>query len=240
MSESLLKLGTFSFEGLESPERIMVTSKQRIAIHHLGSGFSVADCLGEDCGSVTFRGIFTGSRAESRIRALEYLKLQGNSLPLIWRSKTLTVIIQDLELNYSSDRWVPYKLCCIVISQNVPKKISGSPDTRVSDMINLMQNASLSPTLAQTTAILNLAAMNYDIASGADLQQAESLITSLDTQITELENFSIGCVDDATLPENPPNQIATVVANAGSLASLLLARNRLMDITVRAESIIQT
>jgi hypothetical protein len=107
-------------------------------------------------------------------------------------------------------------------------------------MINLMQNASLSPTLAQTTAILNLAAMNYDIASGADLQQAESLITSLDTQITELENFSIGCVDDATLPENPPNQIATVVANAGSLASLLLARNRLMDITVRAESIIQT
>jgi hypothetical protein len=239
MTESLLKLGSFSFEGLESPERILVTSKQRIALHHLGSGFSEADCLGEDCGSVTFQGIFTGARAEERIRALELLKLQSNSLALTWHSKTLLVIIQELELNYSSTRWIPYKLRCVVIGSNTRNAVLASPDTQVGEMIGLMQHTGLSPTSAQTIAILNLAAMNYDVVPSDELQQAEALISEIDSQIATFENMTSLGFDNDTIAESPVIQIATTVANSGSLASLFLARNRLMNITVRAESVIQ-
>jgi hypothetical protein len=240
MTESLLKLGTFSFEGLESPERIVVSSKQRIALHHLGSGFTVADCLGEDIGIVTFRGIFSGAHAEDRVRAVEYLKLQGSSLPLTWRSKTLLVVIRDFELNYSSSRWIPYKLCCIVTGSHARNNLTGSPDKRVNDMIGLMQNAGLSPTASQTAAVLGLAAMNYDVAPSDQLNQANTLLSSINTQIAELGDFASDISEHTSISEGPANYIAEVGANVGYLASSFLARNRLMEIIVRAQNRMQS
>ena len=66
MSEFLLTLGSFSFQGFDSPSSILVKSKQRLAIHHLGSGFSTVDCLGEDNEVASFHGTFTGANAAAR------------------------------------------------------------------------------------------------------------------------------------------------------------------------------
>src|SRR5580704_3308322 len=102
MSTPLLTLGPFSFAGLESPEQVLLKSKQRLAVHHLGSGSTAVDSLGEDFEIASFRGVFSGINAASRIRSIEYLRLQGTPLLLTWGSKTLSVLIREFELSYSS------------------------------------------------------------------------------------------------------------------------------------------
>ena len=72
-TNSQLTLGPFIFEGLEVPERIVLKSRQRVIVHHLGSGASAMDSLGEDPQSITFQGTFTGPNTANRIRSIDHL-----------------------------------------------------------------------------------------------------------------------------------------------------------------------
>ena len=145
MSYPLLTLGPFSFEGLESPQKIQLKTKQRISgVHHLGSGLSAIDYLGNDYEIVSFRGIFSGQNAADRIRSIDYLRILGAPLVLSWSSGgALSVIIRQFELDYSSDRWIPYLLSCYIV-RSVGSRVeypadvmSTSPSTQVSDLCGL-------------------------------------------------------------------------------------------------------
>ena len=246
MSDSLLTLGTFSFEGLESPERIHLKAKQRIAVHHLGSGVSISDCLGEDCEVISFRGIFSGLIAAERIRSIDYLRLQGQPLRLTWGSQTLSVLIQEFELDYSSNLWVPYKISCYVVRSAGPGSevqadlVIASPVTQVGDMVDLLQGTGADPTSVQTAALTALATLNYDIPSQDALAETQYLISSINEQLEALAAVLQGSSrsgNGLTLRETP--WIADSVANSGTEAALVLARNRVISVVVTAEGINQ-
>jgi hypothetical protein len=239
VSTPLLTLGSFSFEGLESPELIRLKAKQRLAVHHLGSGASITDSLGQEFETASFRGIFSGSNASDRIRSIQYLRLLGTPLPLTWGSTTLFVVIQEFELSYSSNQWVPYNLTCCVIrskganAQAVPDLAFASPDTQVHDILGLLEDVALTPSPNQLTGLVELAGLNYDAAPPYALQQAMELLASLDNQIalesvTQTPNIVSG-----------PGSYCDVVAGFGQQATLGLARNRLISITVSAECVNQ-
>jgi hypothetical protein len=246
MATSLLTLGSFSFDGFESPERIVLKSKQRLVIHHLASGYSSADSLGQDCDIVSFQGIFTGTNALTRIRSLEYIRIQGQPVPLIWGSKTLSVIIQSFELSYLSNQWIPYKIACIVDGSRgsqpeIPQDpISSSPDTQVSDILSLLQSTSLNTTSAQITALVELAGLNYDMAPPDALQQAQQLANMVNTQVMALDSYlqaqplAVAASIDALV-----SGLAGLTAISGQEASLVLAGNRLMSVIVTAQNIDQ-
>jgi hypothetical protein len=78
--------------------------------------------------------------------------------------------------------------------------------------------------------------MNYDIAPADELNQAEALANSIDSQIDSLSNVTS---EDAVIimsSSSPASQIASIIADSGIVVSLILARNRLSAITVRAEN----
>jgi hypothetical protein len=241
MSNSLLTLGSFSFTDLECPDRIILKARQRLAVHHMGSGASVTDSLGDDCETASFRGTFTGPNTAARIRAIEYMRLRAAPLRLTWALKSLTVIIQEFELEYTSSQWIPYRLLCYVVRSNSagtnaePDSVSGSSDTQVGDILSLLGGGGMLPTSIQTAALLSLAGLDYDIAPSDAVSQALELLGMIDDQ---LASTAIDLGDSAlSIPmfiqgAGPP--IGSVVAAAGQEAALVLARNRLMDITVRA------
>jgi hypothetical protein len=239
MSSPLLTLGPFSFEGLESPELIQLKAKQRLAVHHLGSGSSITDSLGQDFETASFRGIFAGSNAATRIRSIEYLRLLGEPLPLTWGSTTLFVIIQEFELTYSSNQWVPYKLSCYVMRSRDAQVLTArdlafaSPDSQTGDILDLLQDVDLIPTSAQIAALVELAALNYDTAPLDALQQAMELLGSLDNQIAS-PSFAQNTNGLSIL-----KSYGDIVADMGQQAILGLARNRLINITVSAECVNQ-
>jgi hypothetical protein len=242
MPTPLLTLGPFSFEGLESPERILLKSKQRLVVHHLGSGSSTVDSLGEDYEIVSFRGVFSGRSATARIRTIEHLKIQGNPLPLVWSSRLLSVIIHGFELNYTSARWIPYKLICYVVHPIDPLLalaadiMSASPAAQVDDIVTLLGYTMVSPLPLEITGLLELAEMNYDTPPTGALQRGREFSRRVEGRIAILELARQQRLSDPIQSSNANGRdLAAKVADAGEQANLILARGRLTDITVRAE-----
>lgn len=246
MSNVLLTLGSFSFEGLESPGQILLKTKQRLAIHHLGSGSSTVDSLGKDIEIVTFRGIFTGAAAADRIQSIEYLRSQGAPLPLIWGSRTLTVLIEEFELNYTTNQWVPYKLSCYVVpsvsdgANRTTDETVMSPNQQVTDIIGLLQNTDVTLTPNQTSALLVLAGTDFDTPPSDSLQQANDVLSSIESQLSSLvPALLIGTNGVSVSPHGEALLLTQIVSDASLQVTLLLARNRLMDISVTAVAVNQ-
>ena len=225
--------------------------KQRLAVHRLGSGRAVADSLGEDCEIVSFRGIFSGVNAVDRIRSVDCLRQQGAPLELRWGSKVLSVIIQQFELDYSSDLWVPYQLCCYVVGSGnlgadaLVEIIQSSPVTQVSDILGLLQNCLLQnsgagPTSDQSIALVDLATPSYDAPSPQSLGLARKLVDTIDSRLSTIRatpHPGDSNPLELSYGENP--NLGDTITNSGFRCVLILSRNRIMDIIVRAEDVNQ-
>jgi hypothetical protein len=246
MSNSLLSLGGFAFVGLESPEKVLVKAKQRLTVHLLGSGQSTTDYLGEDCETVSFRGIFSGPTAANRIRSLDHLRTLGTPLVLAWNASTLLVMIKQLELDYSSARWITYKLSCYVVRsvsagmEDPTDLMSASPDAQVSDMLSLLGNTSIVPTPGQADAIRTLAALEFDTPPPDALLQARDLVGAIDDQLA----ISTGTSQNANLPDQMSTMekaslMAVLVSQCGQQAALILGRNRVVSVITGAEGVSQ-
>jgi hypothetical protein len=243
MPNYLFSLGSFSFKGLESPDKVTLRSKQRLVVHHLGSGLSVTDSLGDDFQIANFGGFFTGPDAPTRIRLIDGLRTAGMPLALTWDSLTLSVIIQDFELTYLSSQWIKYKLSCRVIqskysdsrlSQYVP---SASASTQLSDIVGLLQNTGLTATFSQSTALFQLATMNYDTASQTALASTQELFGLINNTISTLDKpTQTGIAEAVNANGDYASWFIGFVKKTGQQASLIGARNRVRDICVRAEA----
>ena len=242
MSNPLLTLGPFSFVGLESPERIQLKTKQRLAVHHLGSGNSTIDYLGNDYETVSFRGIFSGTDAADRIRSIDHLRVLGEPLVLSWSSKALSVIIRQFELDYSSDRWIPYRLSCYVIrsvnagTDDPTDVLSVSPGAQASDVLSLLGGTDINPTSDQIDALLTLAAPNLGMPPSEALGQVQDLVKSIDDQLTTLNDEP---QNDEFAGQGSPIEyaayLAALVADCGQQVALTLGRNRVISIITYAE-----
>jgi hypothetical protein len=237
-------MGSISFEGLEVPERVLLRTKRRLVIHSLGSGASLIDSLGEEVEVITFNGIFSGTDAIRRIRSIEFLRSQGEPVGLTWASKTLSVVIREFNLNYSSNQWITYQLSCYVVdsanSNGTPlaNEVLGSANAQADDIVGLLQNTGLSPTVDQTSALVMLATLNYDIAPSDALQQANTLLESINSQLESLDQVVIyDSAGVAGRPEAQAQSFLGTVSNAGQQAALTLASYRLMNVSVRAKSV---
>jgi hypothetical protein len=246
MPNSLLTLGAFSFEGLEAPEHIQLKTKQRLAVHHLGSGASTVDYLGDDCEIVSFRGIFSGLNTADRIRSIDYLRVLGAPQVLSWNSRMLSVIIDLFELDYSSDRWIPYRISCYVVRSinagfdDPTDVLFMSPATQVSDMLDLLANTPINPSPGQTEALLTLATLNFDTPPSGAVDQAQDLANSIDGQLALLDDAlqNVNPIDQG-LPPGDASHMFALVANYGRQTALLLGLNRAISILTCAEDVNQ-
>lgn len=246
MSTALLSLGPFAFEGLESPEQIILRSKQRLIVHHLASGATITNSLGEDCETAIFEGIFAGTDAAARVQLIEGLKSMGAPLPLIWGTRSLLVIIQEFALNYISNQWIPYRLTCLVArsaSQWIGMAVDEllvTPVTQVNDVIAMLASTGISATAPQTAALVELANQNYDVVPPAAMRSARPLGDMVNNKIA---------TEELALRNNPANAteltgqeaqwLGDIVENVGLQAALVLARNQLTALFVSAASVNQ-
>jgi len=241
MGNSFLRLGSFSFEGLESPEKIAVQSRQRLSVHHLGSGSSVTDSIGSDCETVSFSGVFSGSNATARSQLIDFLRQQGGPLRLVWGSFALDVIISRFQLSFTSDYWIPYRLLCSVTSSSYngalgPQDILAStPDAQVSGIALLLQDTPITLSSGQIVALTALAGQNHDVAPASLLVEGYGALSAIDSQIGTGSSISSFNTSSAQTSINCIAQDLNILAaSSAEQALLMLSRNRLAAILVAA------
>lgn len=244
MPNPLLTLGTFSFEGLESPDRIVLKNRQRLVVHHLGSGLSKVDSLGGDCQIASFRGIFSGTEAPARIREIDLLRTAGLPCFLTWESQSLSVLIEEFELNYLSSQWVTYRLSCRVVQSvdfgvgDLLDPIYASAASLASDLASLLGETSVAATTGQMASVVVLATANYDVAPRDSLGPAQLLLSTIDSGLPADSGGAQGLPPEGSNIAGPTyGSLANLVAGFGQTAYLLLARNRLLSIVVQAKTI---
>jgi hypothetical protein len=115
MSDVALLLGPIVFQDFEIPAGINFGGRQRLALHRLPGGSRVIDALGRDDAQISFTGIFTGSDATLRARALDELRVAGIALPLTWDVLFYTVLIAEFHADYRNGSWIPYRIVCTVL-----------------------------------------------------------------------------------------------------------------------------
>jgi hypothetical protein len=119
MSEAALLLGPILFQNFEMPERIHWGGAQRLSVHRLASGARVIDALGRDDADITWCGVFSGEDATVRARALDFMRVNGAVWPLTWNWYFYSVLIADFQADYVRQNWIPYRIACRVLRDEV-------------------------------------------------------------------------------------------------------------------------
>lgn len=115
MSDITLVLGPIVFHDYEVPSGIRFGGAQRLIVHQLAGGGRVIDALGRDDMDICFEGVFAGSDATLRARALDELRALGSVLPLTWDVFFYSVIVRQFVADYTTRWWIPYRLACTVL-----------------------------------------------------------------------------------------------------------------------------
>jgi hypothetical protein len=126
MSEVALLLGPIAFQDFEIPCGVNFGGRQRLAVHRLPTGSRVIDTLGRDDAEIYFSGIFTGSEATLRARAIDVLRVAGMALPLTWDVFFYTVLISEFCADYRSGSWIPYFIRCTVLQDEASSLIEAA------------------------------------------------------------------------------------------------------------------
>ena len=211
MSDFSLTLGPVAFAGFELPSSITIGGRQRLAIHRLPGGLRIIDALGPDPADIAFSGIFTGPDAADRARLLDTLRIAGSTLPLAWDAFAYTVVVETFEADYRSPWWIPYRLSCSVLRDEVAAVVGTALDlapTLTSDLL-------AAGTLATTASVAVGSPGAITAGTPANAAAQASLAATLATMNAEIATASNGL----GAPDLP-----TAVTSAGLLAQLTAAR----------------
>ncbi|MDR3718392.1 MAG: hypothetical protein P4K98_06290 [Bryobacteraceae bacterium] len=119
MGNTSLLLGTVEFRDFEVPERVSWGGRQRLSVHRLPGGGRVIDALGRDDADISWSGVFTGEDATARVRQMDLMRISGAAWPLTWDWFYYTVVISKFEVEYQSQNWIPYRVVCTVVRDEV-------------------------------------------------------------------------------------------------------------------------
>ena len=169
--DTTVTLGGFAFADTEVPEKMPFGGKQALVSHDLVGGVRVIDAMGGFEGPIEWSGMFLGSNALARARALDTMRRAGKSLQLTWSELTYTVVIESFSADFERFYQIPYRITCTVAKDN-------AKDAPVAGKVSLDGQVR-----SDTIAAGGLS----DLIGNAPLS---GLVTTLSTAVSAVSDFS--------------------------------------------------
>ena len=115
MADTIVKLGDFEFQHAEVPEGINAGGNQMIHVNKFVGGKRKIVATGRDDDDITWTGIFFGTEASQRFKALDYLRTQGNQLIFSYLDFRYSVVIKSFTGTINKYYKVPYSITLTII-----------------------------------------------------------------------------------------------------------------------------
>jgi hypothetical protein len=220
-----MAIGPISLYDFEVPTSIRFGGRQKLVIHRTSDGTRFVEPLGPDDSEISFEGIFSGARAESRARELNNLRLSGARIWLTWQSFRYRIIVEEFTAAYNSRWWIPYRVSCVVVHQ--PGINSSSLLTVQSIMLGALAGAASAligsdiDTSALSTAITNGNALTF--GSSANASAVATTNQLLSTVQASINSNSASLANSPGHSEFSSSTASAFVAQVGCSASLASA-----------------
>ena len=114
-ADTTLVLGDLAFSRYEVPEHIQFGGEQALAVHELVGGKRIVDAMGRQDKMLEWSGIFVGENASERAKYLNYLRIAGKPLQLVWDAYYYQVVIKSAVLDFKRFYEIPYSVSCVVV-----------------------------------------------------------------------------------------------------------------------------
>ncbi|MBT2299280.1 hypothetical protein J7E70_02275 [Variovorax paradoxus] len=244
--DTVLMLGPFEFGDLEVPEALPLGGGQRLAKHNFPGGARNVQALGPDHAPISWGGLMLGGTALERAKGLDFLRVQGNPLPLTFFDSTYTVTIERFQ--YTVERYykVGYQITLEVVSDDSQPVRDIPPagfDTAIQgDSDSLLGMASSIGDSLLTSAIGNVDAAIRQISSfaSAPLSAVSGVLSGLTGVSSRIDVLTAGVqsvvssasVVGGVLPNNPlPQSISSMAAQVLATAQypVLLSMGSIAD-----------
>lgn len=219
--DTQLVLGDVTFAAYEVPERIPFGGEQRLVVQKYIGGGRVVEALGPDDKDLCWSGRFQSPNAGLRARHLDYLRRQGAAQTLSWDQFSYTVVISAFEADYERDYQIPYRIACLVVSDNT-QPITASPSPPVDELVSADASAlaSLAPASANATISRGVRSLQSLLASVGPLAQAAAAsLAQILSQLASLETLIVGAI--AAAGSAFAGGLAASGGTAGAAAALL-------------------
>jgi hypothetical protein len=210
---SRITLGPLTLVAFEIPEFIAFGGRQRMAVHDLPGGGRMIDLLGPAESDLVFSGIFSGVDAGDRARALDALRLAGNTQPLSWDGNSFAAIIAEASFTYAKPWWIPYRLRCVIRSGASGAALSPAAGVASDLATAAFLIGGLAPLGTAQTAITGSTALAY---GSAGYIAAAGALSTADTAVTAGIGSTGAMLAAVDLSAAGPD----VSATAGNLAAL--------------------
>lgn len=245
--DTTLRLDSIVFKEFEIPERIVLGGSQSLVIHKLPGGDRVVQSMGRDDDPIPWSGMFLGSDALDRARALDTLRVQGQPVFLSFHGFWYNVIVQRFTFTIEAYYRVLYTIELAVV-QDLTQQNSSAQPASVTDAINSDSTAAVAAGAAIGDSPLSsaLATMDSAIKSVSDFaKSAQSTINSVlapiaavQQRVTSLVSSASNTLSNVTtlggiLPNNPIAQQAARLTSQVSAATQLPVLYNIQSLTGR-------
>ncbi len=157
MAYSYLLLGPVLFQDFELPASISWGGTHALTIHRLPGGGRVIDAMGRDDAEIGWTGVFSGSDAGLRARAVDLMRGEGALWPLTWDSYFYSVVVSRFEADYRRPNWIPYRIACTVLRDEAEAVVRSAISTGASVLADLTAAAGFDTGLDLTGPTMALA-----------------------------------------------------------------------------------
>jgi hypothetical protein len=189
---STVLLGSIVFQQREVPDIMPWGGKQQLAIHKNLGGTRVIDAMGPDPHPIEWHGLFFGTAASTRARAVDALKDSGAQVGLVWGSFAYVVVVSEFEAQYKNEWEVGYRICCEVVAQGPAGPAPTLDNALATDLATLTTNTTIAPATqsmiaATQTAINTIAqAQKNNQIQNASVAQIQPAIVAAETAYNAL------------------------------------------------------
>lgn len=225
--DTSLKLGNFTFEHFEVPDRIPLGGAQALVIHKLPGGDHIVQSMGRDDDPIQWTGMFLAGPDKSeapldRVRRLDAMRVQGRPLALTFLGLNYRVVIKSFKFVIETFFRIGYTIELEVVQDMTQPSRSSTLGSLAESMLADSKAAvALGSQINDSTLTSALSAMDSAIKSVSDFanatqatinsvlapvsavtQRVNSLITSVGNTLNSVTTLG------GILPNNPVAQQA--------------------------------
>ncbi len=200
VGDSILILGDIVFDYVEIPDDFNFGGQQLLKVHQLIGGARTIDALGRSDDDIVFAGLFFGKNAAERARAVDYMRVAGKEVELIFGEFIYLVVIKTFEPIFERYYQVKYKVTLTVVNNltlPVPVPLPNNYNSAVDNDLQIIGDLlGAANSTALTAAVANL---NASVAAGGNLATATpDQLNAINDNIVNCQTINNQLISGAT------------------------------------------